>query len=104
MKPKYEVLEVYLGITRRELYHNIYIELENTYGIDIDDIHEEYCFENNLNKSECYPMDAIIGNKQFKDALVVLIDGLLMEFGLMTEDNKFKRKTLFDDFRESNRQ
>ena len=35
----------YFDCTRSELYSNIYKELEDTYDVDINQIHEDYCYE-----------------------------------------------------------
>lgn len=96
--PKYKMLMDYFDCTRSELYSSIYKELEDTYNIDINQIHEDYCYENHLLKDECYPMDAIEHNTQLRDALTLLIDSSLVKYGLQTEDEikNFKRKTLFD--------
>ena len=96
--PKYKMLMEYFNCTRSELYSNIYKELEDTYDVDINQIHEDYCYENNLLKDECYPMDAIEHHTQLRDALTLLIDSSLIKYGLQTEEQikNFKRKTLFD--------
>lgn len=57
--PKYKMLMDYFDCTRSELYSSIYKELEDMYDIDVNQIHEDYCYENHLRKDECYPMDAI---------------------------------------------
>lgn len=96
--PKYKILMDYFDCTRSELYSSIYKELEDMYNIDINQIHEDYCYENHLLKDECYPMDAIEHNTQLRDALTLLIDSSLVKYRLQTEDEikNFKRKTLFD--------
>lgn len=96
--PKYKMLMEYFGCTRSELYSSIYKELEDTYDIDINQIHEDYCYENHLLKNECYAMDAIEHNKQLRDAITLLIDNSLVKYGLQTEEQlkNSKRKTLFD--------
>lgn len=98
MAPKYKLIQDYFDCSRKELYSNIYKELEDTYDIDINQIHEDYCFENHLLKDECYPMDAIEHNGNLRDALTLLIDSSLVKFGLQTEEEikSFKRKTIFD--------
>ena len=102
--PKYKILTEYFGCTRGDLYCSIYKELEDTYDIDINQIHEDYCYENHLLKTECYPMDAIEHDKQLRDAVTLLIDSNLIKYGLQTEDQikNFKRKTLFDTEPKSN--
>lgn len=96
--PKYKMLMDYFDCTRAELYFSIYKELEDCYNIDINQIHEDYCYENHLLKDECYPMDAIEHNTQLRDALTLLVDSSLVKYGLQTKDEikNFKRKTLFD--------
>ena len=98
MVPKYKMLMEYFDCTRNELYSSIYKELEDTYDVDINQIHEDYCYENHLLKDECYPMDAIEHDTQLRDALKLLIDSSLVKYGLQTEEEikHFKRKTLFD--------
>lgn len=96
--PKYKMLMDYFDCTRAELYSSIYKELEDTYNLDINQIHEDYCCENHMLKDECYPMDAIEHNTQLRDALTLLIDSSLVKYGLQTEEQikNFKRETLFD--------
>ena len=98
MAPKYKLLQEYFDCTRSELYSSIYKELEDTYDVDINQIHEDYCYENHLLKDEVYPMDAIEHHSQLRDALTLLIDSSLVKYGLQTEEQVkiFKRPTLFD--------
>lgn len=91
--PKYKMLTEYFGCTRSDLYCSIYKELEDTYDIDINQIHEDYCYENHLLKTECYPMDAIEHDKQLRDAVTLLIDSNLIKYGLQTEDQIKKLQT-----------
>lgn len=96
--PKYKLLQEYFDCSRTDLYSSIYKELEDTYDVDINQIHEDYCYENHLLKDECYKMDAIEHDSRLRDALTLLIDSSLIKFGLQTEEEikNFKRKTLFD--------
>lgn len=96
--PKYKMLMEYFDCDRKELYSSIYKELEDTYDVDIDQLHEDYCYENHLQKNECYPMDAIEHDTKLRNALTLLIDNSLIKYGLMTEEEikNFKRETLFD--------
>lgn len=98
MCPKYKMLTEFFGCTRKELYSSIYKELEDTYDVDINAIHEDYCYENNLLKDECFIMDAIEHNDKLRNGVVKLIDESLIKYGLQTPEQlkKFKRKTLFD--------
>ena len=96
--PKYKMLMEYFDCSRTELYSSIYKELEDVYDVDINQIHEDYCYENHLLKDECYPMDAIEHDTKLRDALTLLIDSSLVKYGLRTEEEikNFKRETLFD--------
>lgn len=96
--PKYKMLMEYFDCSRKELYSSIYKELEDMYDVDIDQMHEDYCYENHLLKDECYPMDAIEHDTKLRDALTLLIDSSLVKYGLKTEEEikNFKRETLFD--------
>lgn len=98
MNPKYKMLMEYFDCTRPVLYSNIYKELEDTYDIDLNELQEEYCYENHLMKEETYPMDVIEHNKQIRDATTILVDSLLIKYGLQTDEElkHFKRKTIFD--------
>lgn len=98
MNPKYKMLEEYFGGTRKELYSNIYKEIEDTYDVDINQVHEDYCYENHLLKGECYPMDAIEHNSHLKEAVALLVDDALVKYSLQTKEQikRFKRETLFD--------
>lgn len=98
MCPKYKMLTEFFGCTRKELYSSIYKELEDTYDVDINAIHEDYCYENNLLKDECFIMDAIEHNDKLRNGVAKLIDESLIKYGLQTPEQlkKFKRKTLFD--------
>lgn len=84
--PKYKILMEYFDCSRNELYSSIYKELENMYDVDINQIYEDYCYENNLLKDECYPMDAIEHDTKLRDALTLLIDSSLIKYGLKTEE------------------
>ncbi len=92
------MLMEYFDCDRKELYSSIYKELEDTYDVDINQIHEDYCYENHLLKEECYPMNAIEHDAKLRDALTLLIDNSLIKYGLKTEEEikNFKRETLFD--------
>lgn len=96
--PKYKLLMKYFDCDRKELYSSIYKELEDKYNVDINQIHEDYCYENHLLKDECFPMDAIEHDTKLRDALTLLVDSSLIKYGLKTEEEikNFKRETLFD--------
>lgn len=96
MFPKYDLLMNYFNISRSELYHNLYIELENTYSdIDIKQLQDNYCYENNLDT--CYPLDAIEHNTSVRMLFENLVDNLLTAYSLSSDDLLLTRKsTIFD--------
>lgn len=98
MKPKYTMLVEYFGCDISTLYSNIYKELEDTYNVDVDELWNEYCYENHVSKEDTYRMDAIEHHKQLKEATTLLVNSMLIKYGLQTEDEikHFKRKTIFD--------
>ena len=97
MFPKYQLLMDYFDITRKELYHNLYIELQNTYpDIDISQEQDDYCFENGLDS--CFTLDVIEHNKNLRMLFSQLVDDLLEKYNLAsTEDEVTRRKTIFDN-------
>ena len=49
MYPKYQLLTDYFHITHKELYKNLYRELQNTYpDIDLNQEIDDYCYENHI--------------------------------------------------------
>lgn len=92
MKDKYKMLEEFYGCSRSKLYSEIYRELENTYDIDLNQIHEDYCYENRINKNDCYIMEAIEHNPQLRDALELLVNTALVDNNLQTEEEIKTRK------------
>lgn len=97
MKDKYKLLQEYYGCTRAKLYSEIYKELEDTYNVDLNQIHEDYCYENRINKNDCYIMEAIEHTPQLRDALELFVNNVLIDNNLMTEEQvkKTKRETIF---------
>lgn len=97
MFPKYQLLMDYFDISRKELYHNLYIELQNTYpNIDISQEQDDYYFENGLDS--CFTLDVIEHNKNLRMLFSQLIDNLLEKYNLVsTEDEVTRRKTIFDN-------
>lgn len=97
MKDKYKLLQEHYNCTRAKLYSEIYKELEDTYDIDLNQIREDYCYENRINRNDCYIMDAIEHTPQLRDALELLVNTTLIQNNLMTEEQvkRTKRETIF---------
>lgn len=98
MSPRYKMLTEYFHCSTKELYSNIYKELEDTYDIDLNLLMDDYCYENRISKDNCYMMDVIEHNRQLRDATELLVNDSLVKYRLQTEDGvkRFKRHTLFD--------
>lgn len=95
MYPKYQLLTDYFHITHKELYKNLYRELQNTYlDIDLNQEIDDYCYENNLESA--YTLDVIEHNltKLFES----MVDNLLGKYNLANTYNTNTRiPTIFDE-------
>lgn len=96
MFPKYQLLMDYFDIDRKELYHNLFLELQNIYpDIDLAQMQDDYCFENNLDS--CFTMDVIEHNKELRTLFEHMVDDLLDRYKLKSDSNEEYtiRKTIF---------
>ena len=96
MFPKYQLLMDYFGIDRKELYHNLFLELQNLYpDIDLAQMQDDYCFENNLDN--CFTMDVIEHNKELRILFENMVENLLDRYKLKSDTNEeyTYRKTIF---------
>ena len=96
MFPKYQLLMDYFGIDRKELYHNLFLELQNLYpDIDLTQMQDDYCFENNLDS--CFTMDVIEHNKELRTLFENMVENLLDRYKLKsdTDEEYTYRKTIF---------
>ena len=96
MFPKYQLLMDYFGIDRKELYHNLFLELQNLYpDIDLTQMQDDYCFENNLDSG--FTMDVIEHNKELRILFENMVENLLDRYKLKSDTNEeyTYRKTIF---------
>lgn len=96
MFPKYKLLMEHFDVTLKDLYHNLFLELQNLYpDIDLAQIQEDYCFENGL--ENCYTMEVIEHNKDLRNLFEHMVDDLLDRYKLKSEtDEEYTvRKTIF---------
>lgn len=96
MFPKYQLLMDYFGIDRKELYHNLFLELQNLYpDTDLAQMQDDYCFENNLDS--CFTMDVIEHNKELRILFENMVENLLDRYKLKsdTDEEYTYRKTIF---------
>lgn len=81
MMPKYQLLMDYLHVDRKELYHNLFMELQNLYpDIDLAQAQDDFCFENNIDS--CFTMDVIEHTKSLRDIFEHMVDSILSQYGL----------------------
>ena len=96
MFPKYQLLTDYFNISNRELYKELFRELQNTYpDIDLNQIIDDYCYENHLDT--CFTLDAIEHNKEIRTLYEVMVDNLLVKYNLTENLLDTKYKTIFDN-------
>lgn len=96
MFPKYQLLMDYFDIDRTELYHNLFLELQNLYpDIDLAQMQEDYCFENGL--ESCYTMKVIEHNKEVRTIFEHMVDDLLNRYKLKpdTDEEYTVKETIF---------
>ena len=96
MFPKYKLLMDHFDVTLKDLYHNLFLELQNLYSdIDLVQQQEDYCFENGL--ENCYTMEVIEHNKELRTLFEHIVDDLLDRYELISETDKeyTVRKTIF---------
>ncbi len=95
MFTKYQALADYFEISYKELYKNLYRELENRYpDVEVNQIVDDYCYENHL--ETCYPLDAIEHNRRVRILFEQLVDNLLEKYNLATPKENLIVSTIFD--------
>lgn len=96
MYPKYQLLTDYFHITHKELYKNLYSELQNTYpDIDLHQEIDDYCYENKLESA--YTLDVIEHNKTLRMLFESVVNNLLDRYNLAEVNNNIIRyTTIFD--------
>lgn len=97
MYPKYQLLTYYFHITHKELYKNLYSELQNTYpDIDLNQEIDDYCYENKLESA--YTLDVIEHNLTLRKLFESVVDNLLNKYNLADTYNiNTKIPTIFDE-------
>ena len=97
MYPKYQLLTDYFHITHKELYKNLYSELQNTYpNIDLNQEIDDYCYENKLESA--YTLDVIEHNLTLRKLFESVVDNLLNKYNLADTYNINTRiPTIFDE-------
>lgn len=96
MYPKYQLLTDYFHITHKELYKNLYRELQNTYpDIDLNQEIDDFCYDNKLDSA--YTLDVIEHNLTLRKLFESVVDNLLNKYNLADTYNINTRiSTIFD--------
>lgn len=92
---KINLMMDYFGKSYKEILSNLYIELEDTYELDLNECKSDYCLQTGI--TNCYPLDVIENNKDLRDMFDLLINSILEKCGLCDNQEVNKRKTIFDD-------
>lgn len=97
MYPKYQLLTDYFHITHKELYKNLYRELQNTYpDIDLNQEIDDYCYNNKLESA--YTLDVIEHNLTLRKLFESVVNNLLNKYNLSdTYSTNIKISTIFDE-------
>lgn len=98
MFPKYQLLMDYFQISRKDLYKNLFLELQNTYP-DIDLNHEidDYCYFNHVESA--YTMEVIEHSTQLRTLFESVVNNLLLQHNLVDSTSKQAIiPTIFDTF------
>lgn len=96
MFPKYKLLMNHFDVTLKDLYHNLFVELQNLYSdIDLVQLQEDYCFENGL--ENCYTMEVREHNKELRTLFEHMVDDLLSRYKLKpdTDEEYTVEETIF---------
>lgn len=96
MFPKYKLLMNHFDVTLKDLYHNLFLKLQNLYpDIDLVQMQEDYCFENGLER--CYTMEVIEHNKDLRTLFEHMVDDLRDRYKLKSDSNEEYtiKKTIF---------
>lgn len=88
----------YFDITRKELYHNLYIKFQNIYpDIDLHQEQDDYCFESGLDS--CFTLDVIEHNRKLRTLFTTMVDNLLEKYNLVAQPETVGRQTsIFYEF------
>lgn len=93
MFPKYKLLMNYFDVTLKDLYHNLFLELQNLYpDIDLVQMQEDYCFENGLER--CYTMEVIEHNKELRTIFEHMVNDLLDRYKLKSDSDSDEEYTV----------
>ena len=91
---KLELLSDYFDERQTTILSNLYIELENSYEIDLDEYQHDYCMISGLDN--CPMLDVINNNKDLRGLFDCTIDNLLEKYNLSLEETCKRRMTIFD--------
>jgi len=94
--PIFNLMTDHFDISLGELYHNLFLELENIFPeTHLNQLKEDYCIANNL--VTCYTMEVIEAKEDLRMKMEYIITGILGRHELeYSENTKKKMETIFD--------
>lgn len=63
-----------LDLSRKQMFHKLYKELQDTYDIDLNEYQYEYCYTHNLEDTGLYTMNTIESDQQLKQMFQIMVD------------------------------
>lgn len=95
VRPKFKALAKHFGVEQKKVLRDIYIEMEDRYGIDLEEYAADYNFANGISQSSM--LDVIDSHKELRKYFSAVVDTLLDIYGLYIEIDIPKRKTMFSE-------
>lgn len=85
---KIDAIGTALELSRKQMLHKLYTELQDTYDIDLNEYRYEYCYAHNLEDTGLYTMNAIEANLQLKQMFEVMVNNYI-------EQQQIDMRTIF---------
>lgn len=93
MFDKTDVLCKAYNQTRKQVLHNLYLELQDTYDIDLNEYRYEFCFLHNLEDSGLYTMNAIDADPKLKQLFELMLDTHIENYTGETQQEDINQET-----------
>lgn len=70
------------GVTRKQMLRTLYLELQDAYGIDLNEHQYEFCYNHGLQNTGIYTMNTIGANPELKTLFDVMVDTYIEQYNL----------------------
>lgn len=84
MLSKYKALANHFNITLRKLYSELFTCFQETYGIDLNNVVDDYCISSNIDS--CYTMDAIENTPEVRELFEDMVNQLIVKYGIFSQN------------------